>query len=168
MERDPGKQIYKPPVFLRRIEASSTATMVSFTTLFVLALSATALAAPTLEERDTIYICNIQGQPPLRISRNKAEGNMHAAPLSDGKTKTSYPHEFKNIGNAIKFPSGKCKGVKLLEFPVFADGHLYPYDVKPKADPGPARVIFTYPSKDFCGIVSHTLPNNGGPLALCR
>lgn len=55
----------------------------------------------------------------------------------------------------------------LLEFPTFPDGHDYKFDSKkPKEDPGPARVIYTYPNKVFCGIVAHQRGNQGD-LRLC-
>lgn len=120
--------------------------------------------------------------------------NLHSAPLSDGHTGSSYPHWFTNgydkrgdgslksglKGPLITFGNGECdkapnhsshgsghKDHYLLEFPVFEDGHEYKYDSKkPKEDPGPARAIYTYPNKDFCGIVAHT-DGNQGDLVLC-
>ncbi len=117
---------------------------------------------------------------------------MHRAPLSDGKSGSSYPHWFTNgyngdgklkkgrKGPEIKFPNKKCNfrprhttGTHmddryLLEFPVFPDGRLYPHEKKPKEKPGPARVIYTWPNKDFCGVVAHTERDSTGPLQLCR
>jgi ribonuclease/clavin/mitogillin len=112
---------------------------------------------------------------------------MNYAPLTDKTTGSSYPHWFTNgydeDGNhkwgytVITFGNSDCdappkhKGGSddhyLLEFPTFPDGHEYNYNSKfPKDDPGPARVIFTYPHKTFCGIVSHTM-GNLGDLKLC-
>ncbi|KAF9224787.1 ribonuclease U2 [Gyrodon lividus] len=145
--------------------------MVSLNTLLCLALVAVpTFAAPSaLQARDTTWTCS-NSQGTIKISQNAAESNIHAAPLTDGTTKSSYPHKFQNVGG-YNWPNSKCnfKATStnfLLEFPVFADGHLYPFDVKPKADPGPARAIFTYPSKDFCGVIAHTEANQG-PLVLC-
>jgi rRNA endonuclease len=80
----------------------------------------------------------------------------------------------------MKFGNGLCDRVPthtkngngkddnyLLEFPVFPDGHAYNFNKKPKDDPGAARVIYTYPQKVFCGVVSHT-NGNQGDLRLCR
>lgn len=130
----------------------------------------------------------------LTYSQSKAESDAHGTPLSDGSTGSSYPHWFTNgydkkgdgslksglSGPLITFGNGECdKAPKhsengddpgdhyLLEFPVMADGGYYDYNSKkPKADPGPARVIYTYPHKDFCGIVAHT-DGNQGELVLC-
>ncbi|KAI9793194.1 MAG: hypothetical protein M1816_000615 [Peltula sp. TS41687] len=155
--------------------------MVSAKSLFYLLLiAAPALAAPapapaaapagTLEVRaDKILTCQNTGGN-IKISSNKAEGNVHAAPLNE-KTASGYPHHFQNNkGDIIKFPNKACnaKGVKLLEYPVFADGHLYPSGMKPKADPGPARAIYTTPHKDFCGVIAHTEKDNKGPFKLCE
>ncbi|ODM15334.1 hypothetical protein SI65_09275 [Aspergillus cristatus] len=109
--------------------------MVLFKNSFVvLALAATSALASPLVERET----------------TSAESNLHHAPLSDGKTGSSYPHWFTNgydkkgdgslkegLKNPlIKFGNGECdkppshssngsgKGDHyLLEFPVFPDGH---------------------------------------------
>lgn len=57
---------------------------------------------------------------------------------------------------------------ELQEAPVFSDKHVYNFDSKPKDDPGPARVVYTTVNRDFCAIISHTEPNNGGDFALCN
>lgn len=144
----------------------------------------------TTPHTQTWTCANSQGQ--LRISQNYAISASHQAPLSDGKTKTSYPHWFTNgydgDGNVrdaknnppIKFPVGQCnkppKHSKngdakddhyLLEFPLKRNGKLYPFDKKPKELTEPARVIYTWPDKVFCGIVAHTEGSNG-PLELCH
>ncbi|KAF9224792.1 Ribonuclease/ribotoxin [Gyrodon lividus] len=131
-----------------------------------LVLPALAIPSPAPDSENVTYICkNTAGN--IKIDSSKAEGNIHAAPLSAGKS--GYPHQFTNQGK-IKFPNNKCNnlahGTILLEFPVFADGHLYAWDAKPKPDPGPVRAIYTNPSKDFCGVVAHT-EGNQGPLELC-
>ena len=111
------------------------------------------------------------------------------APLSDGKTKTSYPHWFTNgydgDGNPVRtehinFPAKTCNippkhspggsgksDRYLLEFPLKSNGELYPYDKKPKERTEPARVIYVYPHRVFCGIVAHT-EGSEGPLQLCQ
>ncbi|KAL2219486.1 alpha sarcin precursor [Thermoascus aurantiacus ATCC 26904] len=160
--------------------------------LFICLAAVSALAAPSpLEAQDTTWKCTNDGKT-LVFSQSKAERNAHQAPLSDGKTGSGYPHWFKNgyDGNGkltnglkeplIKFGKGACdrppKHSKngdakddhyLLEFPIYSDGHLYKYDKRPKERPPVARVIYTYPHKDFCGIVSHT-HGNTGPLVPCR
>ncbi|KAF8972227.1 Ribonuclease/ribotoxin, partial [Flammula alnicola] len=95
--------------------------------------------------------------------------NHPCAPLTDGGTRSGYPHQFTNVGGIV-WPNKRCNhlapGHILLEFPVFEDGHLYCAECKPKPDPGPARAIFTSPRKDFCGVVAHT-HGNEGPLVLC-
>ncbi|KAB2580682.1 hypothetical protein BFW01_g3347 [Lasiodiplodia theobromae] len=125
-----------------------------------------------LEARDVSLRCkNTKGD--FTISQNKAEGNIHAAPVGDPdkkepKTKSGYPHGYGNR-DGITWPNKKCndKNAKLLEFPVYPDGHLFPYNEKKSdLDPGPARAIYTYPSKDFCGVMAHTDGNAGG-FALC-
>ncbi|EAL86071.1 hypothetical protein LV164_003814 [Aspergillus fumigatus] len=174
--------------------------MVAIKNLFLLAATAVSvLAAPSpLDARATWTCINQQLNPKtnkwedkrLLYSQAKAESNSHHAPLSDGKTGSSYPHWFTNgyDGNGklikgrtpIKFGKADCdrppkhsqNGMGkddhyLLEFPTFPDGHDYKFDSKkPKEDPGPARVIYTYPNKVFCGIVAHQRGNQGD-LRLC-
>ncbi|CAI7603347.1 unnamed protein product [Penicillium viridicatum] len=158
--------------------------MVSTKTILFICLSSLAAA-------DTFWACaNTQGK--FRVSQNNAEWAIKKAPLSDGKTKTSYPHWFTNgydgNGNVkdpkksppIKFPGKICnKPPKhssegsgkddnyLLEFPLKSNEELYPYDKKPKEPTEPARVIYVYPHRVFCGIVAHT-KGNEGPLELCE
>ncbi|BCR90236.1 major allergen and cytotoxin AspF1 [Aspergillus chevalieri] len=168
--------------------------MVLFKNSFVvLALAATSALASPLVERETTWKCKNSGKV-LSYKQTSAESNLHHAPLSDGKTGSSYPHWFTNgydkkgdgslkegLKNPlVKFGNGECdkppshssngsgKGDHyLLEFPVFPDGHEYKYNSKkPKEDPGPARAIYTYPNKVFCGIVAHT-QGNKGDLVLC-
>ena len=112
----------------------------------------------------------------FKISLSAAESASHHAQLNlgAGTTATSYPHEFQTFNDAVKFANPKCnrdgKGKRqqtLLEFPVFPDGHQYPFNSKPRANPGNARVIFTSPSKDFCGVISHTEKDNKGRFAWC-
>ncbi|OJD33105.1 ribotoxin [Diplodia corticola] len=126
-----------------------------------------------LEARDKTLLCrNTKGD--VKISQGKAEGNIHAAPVVDPKVKSQkpksgYPHGYGN-NDGIKWPNSKCndKNAELLEFPVYADGHLFPYnEKKTNLDPGIARGIFTYPSKDFCGVMAHK-DGNSGPFALCE
>nr|AAB66601.1 a-sarcin precursor [Talaromyces resedanus] len=175
--------------------------MVAIKNLVLVALTAvTALAVPSpLEPRAVTWTClNDQKNPKtkkyetkrLLYNQNKAESNSHHAPLSDGKTGSSYPHWFTNGYDGegkilkgrtpIKFGKSDCDGPPkhskdgngksdhyLLEFPTFPDGHDYKFDSKkPKEDPGPARVIYTYPNKVFCGIIAHTKENQGD-LKLC-
>ena len=87
-----------------------------------------------------------------------------------GGSKSGYPHQFKNENAPIVWPNAKCNnlaaGIILLEFPVFADGHLYNWNSKPKDDPGPVRAIYTSPGKDYCGVIGHET-GNMGPLKLC-
>ncbi|KAF8906979.1 Ribonuclease/ribotoxin [Gymnopilus junonius] len=140
----------------------------------MLTAASIALGA-SLERRDTFVTCRntaVKGGS-FQISNQKAEGNIHAAPLTNGGTKSGYPHQFTNA-KKIQWPNPKCNnlasGVILLEFPVFADGHLYNADSKPKDDPGAARGIFTSPNKDYCGVVAHKgigQDANKGDLLLC-
>ncbi|KAH7882959.1 gigantin [Phlebopus sp. FC_14] len=130
--------------------------------IYVVLAVVPAFAAPAV----TMYTCrNTAGN--FQINAAAAEANIHAAPLTAGKS--GYPHQFTNQGG-IRFPNSKCNnlaaGTILLEFPVFQDGHLYAWNEKPKPNPGPARAIYTNPSKDFCGVVAHTTGNQG-PLELC-
>ncbi|KAL1642552.1 putative a-sarcin precursor [Diplodia seriata] len=153
--------------------------MHAFQSLCYLLFAVSATAAPFnqtdihgLAASDKILTCKNSGGN-IRISQNKAEGNIHAAPLGDKVTKSGYPHEFGNREPKIVWPNKKCNAdnVKLLEFPVFADGHLFPFDEKKPDDKskiGPARGIYTYPSKDFCGVMAHTEKDNKGPFALCE
>ncbi|CCX04823.1 clavin precursor [Pyronema domesticum] len=159
--------------------------MVSLKTfLCAVLLAAPALAAPTadptsleaLEARaEKEYRCKNEVKDFL-IKESVAVHTVRQAPVTKGGTKSGYPHPFQNFSK-IKWANKKCntgsgKGGRepplLLEFPVFADGHFYPYNTgKPKPDPGNNRVIYSYPNKDFCGVVGHTKKNNGGPLAHC-
>lgn len=131
----------------------------------------------------------------IHIDVAKAEGNIHAAP-ADQQAGFRYPHEFRNLEviewantKPILWPNRECHGVfgkkappqiapKLLAFPVFPDGHLFPWDQQnPPADPGPVRAVFTFPDKRFCGIMVHDgiaknphNPTEGvseGPFKLC-
>ncbi len=112
--------------------------------------------------------------------------------MVDGGTGSGYPHWFRNgydkdgrpvPGHTrIKFgdkecdrpprKTGKPKDTKerfLLEFPVFASGNLYNWrEGKPKPNPGPARVIYAYPSRKFCGVVAHEKDSNEGNLLKCN
>ncbi len=114
----------------------------------------------------SILCKNTEGD--LRFDKHAAENLMHNwAPVNE-HTASGYPHEFSNNkGDVIKWPNGKCEGSRVLEFPIFEDGHKYPYDEKPKARPGPARIIYSTPSKDFCGIIAHE-KGSEGPLRLCQ
>lgn len=160
--------------------------------LFALAAASTVLGA-SLERRDTVscqriilpeytiysllayqfVTCKNTALGSFHISNQKAEGNIHAAPLKNGGTRSGYPHQFTNAKN-IKWHNRKCnnlaRGVILLEFPVFKDGHLYNAESKPKDDPGAARAIFTSPNKDYCGVIAHEgvgKEANKGDLLLC-
>ncbi|KAI5785758.1 clavin precursor [Pyronema domesticum] len=152
--------------------------MVSLKTfLFTALIAAPALAAPAaeleIEARDVIYRC-----PHGKISQNKAIGNMHQAPVTLKGTGSGYPHEFKNYPH-YKWANKKCntgsgKGGQhpptLLEFPVFEDGHFYNYNKgHPKPDDGYNRVIYSYPNKEFCGIIGHTdKGKKGDKLVQCQ
>ena len=74
--------------------------------------------------------------------------------------------EYDRVLTRTKDGNGKSDNY-LLEFPVFLAGHAYNCNKKPKDDPGAARVIYTYPRKIFCGVVSHA-NGNQGELRLCR
>ncbi|OJD33081.1 ribotoxin [Diplodia corticola] len=161
--------------------------MHAFQSLCYLLLAVSAAAAPlndalnqsetpALEVRDKTLVCKNTGGN-IEISQNKAEGNIHAAPATKGGTKSGYPHEYKNLADGDKknivWPNKNCnaKDVTLLEFPVFKDGHLFEYDQKKPADKtkiGPVRGVFTYPHKDFCGVMAHTEKDNKGNFALCQ
>ncbi|KAI6046712.1 Ribonuclease/ribotoxin [Pisolithus marmoratus] len=102
-----------------------------------------------------------------KIDEDKAKNNVHLAPLYSGRT--GYPHLFHHYPDhddkhhhhdyyhLLEFDNKKCnkKDAHLLAFPLFEDGHLYPYDKEPKADPGLVRAIYTAPDKDFCGVLAH-------------
>ncbi|OJD38023.1 ribotoxin [Diplodia corticola] len=138
-----------------------------------------AVAAPfnqTLEARGKDLLCkNTEGN--FKINSDKAERAMHAAPVGNPpdklpQTKSGYPHQFHNA-KGLKWANSHCndKNAKLLEFPVFADGHLFQYDEKKNPSDaswvGPARVIYTMPSKDYCGVMAHTTGNKGD-FELCE
>ncbi|KAF7596408.1 hypothetical protein BBP40_001715 [Aspergillus hancockii] len=142
--------------------------MVTFHIL-LLACLGLSLAAP----QDRTWTCTNSNRQ-LRYSQNSAISASHHAPISDGKTKRSYPHWFTNGYDGdgklkkslkkplVQFPVADCnkppKHSKngegktdhyLREFPVYQDGHQYNFDKKPKEDPGEARIIYTYPHKTF-------------------
>ncbi|CCX04822.1 gigantin [Pyronema domesticum] len=128
--------------------------------------------APHLEARAPIVTCqNKLGD--VKIDVAKAIVSMKAAPAP--KKGRGMPHKFNNRENIV-FPNTKCNKPKtgkrpnLLEFPVFADGHIF--DPKTSKDVGLARVIYTAGSKrDLCGVIGHTLgpkDKRGGPFKLCK
>lgn len=122
---------------------------------------------------------NCDAAPPAQfpgqgglIKYSTASSTIHQAPFAKGKS--GYPHQFYNSQN---LPLGRscdasAKAGELFEFPVFSDGHLYKWDVKRtdpdgEADPGPARVLYTTVSKDFCGVIAHNGPGNTGDFHVC-
>ncbi|OJD28974.1 ribotoxin [Diplodia corticola] len=157
--------------------------MHAFQSLCYMLFAVSAMSAPFnqteaqgVNPQNTTVTCKTAGGN-IRINLNKAEGNIHAAPRGDHDTKSGYPHELKNGDGAIRtWPNRKCndKHAELLEFPVFPDGHLFPFDQEMKpADKsslltGSARAVYTHPGKDFCGVVAHTEKDNKGPFALCE
>jgi rRNA endonuclease len=129
-------------------------------------------AANPLAKRLPMVRCRNTAFPggSFQIDLARAEGNIHAAPLGVKTTASGYPHEYTNR-DGMRWTNGHCNNLKtgtiLLEYPVFADGHQYGHDQgHPKPDPGAARAIYTSPSKDFCGVISHTA-GNAGNFALC-
>ncbi|KAH7885017.1 ALG6, ALG8 glycosyltransferase family-domain-containing protein [Phlebopus sp. FC_14] len=99
---------------------------------------------------------------------------------------SGYPKVFENK-EKIKFQFGMCSKKKievenltLMEFPVFADGREYDYNSKAmlacdrdadfKPEPGSTRIIYAIKdgkTKELCGVVGKTLPNNSGPFERC-
>jgi hypothetical protein len=105
------------------------------------------------------------------IKYSTAESTLHQAPLAPGLS--GYPHFFTNGGD---LPLGRncdaaAKANELFEFPVFGDGHLYNWNTKRNdrdgENPGPARVLYTKFSKDFCGVIAHNGPGNIGDFHIC-
>ncbi|KAI7226587.1 hypothetical protein KC330_g8759 [Hortaea werneckii] len=156
--------------------------MTPVSTLLCGAFALAASALPISEERNSTslevrqnYSFNCDAAPPAQfpgqggiISYSTASSTIHQAPL--GRGRSGYPHEFTNKQN---LPLGRncdaaAKNGGLFEFPVFSDGHLYDWtSARPKDNPGPARVLFTTPSKDFCGVIAHDGPGNTEPFHIC-
>lgn len=134
-------------------------------TLVCLTLAiAPVLANPMAMRKNKEYSCKTH-KGNYKIDEDKAKNNVHRAPLHPGRT--GYPHRLHHYSahggehheqdyyHGLEFDNKKCnkKGARLLAFPLFEDGHLYPYDKEPKADPGLVRAVYTAPGKDFCGIL---------------
>ncbi|KAI6160752.1 a-sarcin precursor [Pisolithus thermaeus] len=142
----------------------------SFVCLALAIVPALAGPVPTQPEQtpgpqaaDAFACKNTHGD--FHISVKHAKENVRAAPTVAGST--GFPHPFPNY-DGIQFRHARCNhhGVSLLEFPVYPDGHLYPFDQQPKHDPGPARVIYTAHKKEFCGVIAHT-DGEKGHYKLC-
>ncbi|KAI6018332.1 clavin precursor [Pisolithus marmoratus] len=114
--------------------------------------SAQPEVGPGQQAADAFACKNTHGD--FHISAKHAKDNVLAAPPVAGST--GFPHPFANY-DEIPFHNARCKhhGVSLLEFPVYPDGHLYPFDQHPKQDPGPARVVYTAHKKEICGVIAH-------------
>ncbi|KAJ3101333.1 hypothetical protein HDU97_001427 [Phlyctochytrium planicorne] len=101
---------------------------------------------------DITYHCYNRQLGRFTVTKYKAESLLRNIPLAH--TPSNYPHEFGN-GEKLKFAKG-CGGSSLREAPLLLNGHTYNYNSHhPRDDPGPVRVIFTYPGKKFCGIITH-------------
>lgn len=121
--------------------------------------------------------------------RGQAEAAYHS--IGFNTLRSGYPHVFDNTKpgpkpgtkvQAYAFDNNElsavCAGQTLWEYPVLASGTNYNPNIRVNqgADPGPMRVLYSQPSKDFCGIIGHegstdrngVVNPNGGILSLCR
>ncbi|KAF2636433.1 Ribonuclease/ribotoxin [Massarina eburnea CBS 473.64] len=152
-------------------------------TFSILLTSITALPTTDLESRiahDGDWTCkNTAGD--LQFTAAHIQATLKKAPITPGSS--GYPHKFNNGYDetsharikgytSIDFRAKPCNKAPtdktyLMEFPIESAGKFYDAGKKPKADPGPARVIFHYPSKTLCGLVGHE-SGNTGPLNFCE
>ncbi|KAI5987458.1 major allergen Asp F1 [Pisolithus albus] len=129
---------------------------------------ASVLATSMARRKNKEYTCKTS-KGNYKIDEAKAKSNVHQAPLYPGRT--GFPQTFHlshDHYHEFEFDNKNCnrKGADLLLFPLFEDGHLYPYDKEPKADPGLIRAIYTAPDKDFCGVFAD-VGGRHGPYELC-
>ncbi|RYP17197.1 hypothetical protein DL765_004653 [Monosporascus sp. GIB2] len=93
------------------------------------------------------------------IDLTLAAANLAAAPTETGRS--GYPHEFRNF-QGFTWVDYRChdRG-PILELPIFADGHQYNTDSRPKDRPGEVRLIYTEYGKIFCGVIAHEQGSSG-------
>lgn len=88
-----------------------------------------------------------------QISEDVVKKAWQNAPSKTGQS--GYPHHY-NDQKVIEKLDSVCHGKTVFEAPVYADGKLYPFTVKPKQNPGAFRVIYTDDKdKHYCGMISH-------------
>ncbi|CAL5870451.1 uncharacterized protein PFLUO_LOCUS4688 [Penicillium psychrofluorescens] len=126
-------------------------------------LSFAAKSCPTRPADGDRLTCTVDGK--LVFFSNAAAAQLaKVAPSGEGlKTATNYPHEFQNFGGEITWDNQACNSdsVRTLEFPIAPDGSMYPWNVKPKADPGDCRVVYSMTDGHYCGVMCHRTGGKG-------
>ncbi|KAL2004514.1 hypothetical protein VTN00DRAFT_3399 [Thermoascus crustaceus] len=128
---------------------------------FLALLVGTALATPLatpVEARDRRLTCTVAGKK-VSFSEDYAKSLAKKAPSGKNiHTASGYPHEFQNLDH-IKWDNKACmsKNVKTLEFPILEGKNpkMYPWNKRPREEPGPCRVVYSETDGHYCGVMCH-------------
>ncbi|KAM7195943.1 Ribonuclease/ribotoxin [Naviculisporaceae sp. PSN 640] len=106
----------------------------------------------------TTYICRRAG---TTYSRDVVLANALAFPSGGNPGASGFPHHFNNNEGFIWDPaSGICDNSRIIEMPIFRDGHVYNWNSGtsgPRENPGAARAIYVSSGGyvALCGVISH-------------
>lgn len=96
-----------------------------------------------------------------RVSFSEDYAKKLAKQAPSGKnihTASGYPHIFQNLDH-IQWDNKACISpkVKTLEFPILEGKNpkMYPWNKKPRAEPGPCRVVYSETDGHYCGVMCH-------------
>ncbi|KAJ8069135.1 hypothetical protein OCU04_002809 [Sclerotinia nivalis] len=100
-----------------------------------------------------------------RVSRPAIMSQLQDVPEPFEKTKSSYPHEYKDFEKLIPRRAGS-ESTSYHEYPV-TQQQPYNFNTKPKQDPGHMRAVLNQ-NKQYRGTISHNGEGdnpNGGPFS---
>ncbi|PKI85034.1 hypothetical protein MVES_000747 [Malassezia vespertilionis] len=116
-------------------------------------------AATPIVRRDTVVHCGRGTGGDIDVTHILSQ--VQSAPREDRSK--GYPHQFKNY-EGLPMSSACASASKMLELPVFADGH--PYNLAQGEQPGAVRAIYSIDDNALCAIVAHD--NNDSNFHECN